>query len=97
MTVLLEVYLSRAQHEHAAPLSEQLSCPVMNSSLLPMPLLCAACEQCATSVVEVLIAKKADVGQQVCVVAYGEGYRTSELESVNAKPCKLITRFSSIF
>jgi len=65
LTVLLEVYLSRKQHQHAAPLSKQLGCPVMEScSLLPMPLLCAACEQCATSVVEVLIAKKADVGQQ---------------------------------
>lgn len=64
LTVLIEVYLSRKQHEHAAPLSKQLAAAVMDSSLLPMPLLSAACEQCAVSVVEVLIAKKADVSQQ---------------------------------
>ena len=84
LTVLLEVYLSRKQHEHAAPLSKQLGCPVMESSLLPMPLLCAACEQCATTVVEVLIAKKADVAQQVCVVAHGGDCRLRELDSVDA-------------
>lgn len=68
LTVLIEVYLSRKQHEHAAPLSKQLAAAVMESSLLPMPLLSAACEQCAVSVVEVLIAKKADVSQQVRLV-----------------------------
>ena len=65
LTVLMEVYLSRKQHEHAAPLWKQLECSLMESHLVPMPLISSACEQCAISVVDVLIAKKAEVTQMV--------------------------------
>eukprot|EP00750_Incisomonas_marina_P001920 INCI1181.1.p1 GENE.INCI1181.1~~INCI1181.1.p1 ORF type:complete len:1094 (+),score=242.69 INCI1181.1:305-3586(+) len=61
LTVLIEVYLSRKQHNQAAPLSQQLSSAVMSSPLLTEPLLMSACIQCAKSVVEVLLAQGADV------------------------------------
>ena len=61
LTVLIEVYLSRKQHNQAAPLSQQLSSAVMSSALLTEPLLMSACIQCAKSVVEVLLAQGADV------------------------------------
>jgi hypothetical protein len=61
LTVLIEVYLSRKQHNQAAPLSQQLSSAVMSSPLLTEPLLVSACLQCAKSVVEVLLAQGADV------------------------------------
>jgi hypothetical protein len=61
LTVLIEVYLSRKQHNQAAPLSQQLSSSVMSSPLLTEPLLMSACIQCAKFVVEVLLAQGADV------------------------------------